>query len=148
MRINTCSITAEKSQSILKYFLPLWECQSLLEVICNWIVNQTNNCVGITTDFQNFHMCGKNQTCVGIDNDHLNYHVCGFYHTCVDFTKYLRHVKVFGKNHTCVGRYKHVCVFQNTGWFILYLLLYLTKSFEILNLQHISLTSDPGSRYF
>ena len=80
--------------------------------------------------------------------DYLNYHVCGFYHTCVDFTKYLRHVKVFGKNHTCVGRYKHVCVFQNTGWFILYLLLYLTKSFEILNLQHISLTSDPGSRYF
>ena len=51
----------------------------------------------------------------GIANDYLNYHVCGFYHTCVDVTKYLRHVKVFGKNHTCVGRYKHVCVFQNTG---------------------------------
>ena len=67
-------------------------------------------------NFQKFHVCGKNQTCVGIDNDHLNYHVCGFYHTCVDFTKYLRHVKVFGKNHTCVGKYKHVCVFQNTGW--------------------------------
>ena len=67
-------------------------------------------------DFQNFHVCGKNKTCVGIANDYLNYHVCGFYHTCVDFTKYLRHVKVFGKNHTCVGKYKHVCVFQNTGW--------------------------------
>ena len=58
----------------------------------------------------------KNQTCVGITNDYLNYHVCGFYHTCVDFTKYIRHVKVFGKNHTCVGKYKHVCVFPNTGW--------------------------------
>ena len=113
-----------------------------------WLLGKNHTCVGITTDFQNFHMCGKNQTCVGIDNDHLNYHVCGFYHTCVDFTKYLRHVQVFGKNHTCVGKYKHVCVFQNTGWYILYLLLYLTKSFEILNLQHISLTSDPGSRYF
>ena len=77
---------------------------------------KNHTCVGITTDFQNFHMCGKNQTCVGIDNDHLNYHVCGFYHTCVDFTKYIRHVKVFGKNHTCVGKYKHVCVFPNTGW--------------------------------
>ena len=104
-------------------------------------------CLIKNTDFQNFHVCGKNQTCVGIANDYLNYHVCGFYHTCVDFTKYLRHVKVFGKNHTCVGRYKHVCVFQNTGWFILYLLLYLTKSFEILNLQHI-INFRPGEQIF
>ena len=73
------------------------------------------------------HMCGKLHI---QPEDNL----CGFYHTCVDFTKYLRHVQVFGKNHTCVGKYKHVCVFQNTGWFILYLLLYLIKSFEILNL--------------
>ena len=113
-----------------------------------WLLGKNHTCVEINTDFHNFHVCGKNQTCVEITNDYLNYHVCGFYHTCVDFTKYIRHVKVFGKNHTCVGKYKHVCVFQNTGWYILYLLLYLTKSFEILNLQHISLTSDPGSRYF
>ena len=45
------------------------------------------NLLDKNTDFQNFHVCGKNQTCVGIANDYLNYHVCGFYHTCVDFTK-------------------------------------------------------------
>ena len=73
----------------------------------------------ITTDFQNFHVCGKNQTCVGIANDFLNYHVCGFYHTCVFFTKYLRHVKVFAKNHTCVVKTQYVCVFPITWWSIL-----------------------------
>ena len=81
------------------------------------MLGKNHTCVEINTDFHNFHVCGKNQTCVGITNDYLNYHVCGFYHTCVDFTKYLRHVQVFGKNHTCVGKYKHVCVFQNTGWY-------------------------------
>ena len=120
----------------------------VLEGISFWLLGKNHTCVEINTAFHNFHVCGKNQTCVGTTNDYLNYHVCGFYHTCVDFTKYIRHVKVFGKNHTCVEKYKHVCVFQNTGWYILYLLLYLTKRFEIMNLQHISLTSDPGSRYF
>ena len=62
-----------------------------------WLLGKNHTCVEINTDFHNFHVCGKNQTCVGITNDYLNYHVCGFYHTCV-------------------GKYKHVCVFQNTGW--------------------------------
>ena len=48
-----------------------------------------------TTDFQNFYVCGKNQTYVGIANDYLNYHVCCFLPHMHGFAKYLRYVKVF-----------------------------------------------------
>ena len=58
-----------------------------------------------TTDFQNFYVCGKNQTYVGIPNDYLNYHVCCFLPHMHGFAKYLRYVKVF----------------PNTGWYFLYL---------------------------
>ena len=58
-----------------------------------------------TTDFQNFYVCGKNQTYVGIAKDYLNYHVCCFLPHMHGFPKYLRYVKVF----------------PNTGWFLLYL---------------------------
>ena len=112
------------------------------------LLGKNHTCVVITTDFQNFHVCGKNQTCVGIANDYLNYRVCGFYHTCVDFTNYLRHVKVFGKNHTCVGKSKHVCVFPNTGWCILYLHRYLTNILQIPNLSYISFISGVPSQYY
>ena len=33
----------------------------------------------ITKDFENFHVFGKNQTCVGITTDYLNFSVCGFF---------------------------------------------------------------------
>ena len=42
-----------------------------------------------TTDFQNFYVCGKNQTYVGIANDYLNYHVCCFLPHMHGFAKYL-----------------------------------------------------------
>ena len=112
-----------------------------------WLLGKNHTCVEINTDFHNFHVCGKNQTCVGITNDYLNYHVCGFYHTCVDFTKYIRHVKVFGKNHTCVGKYKHVCVFQNTGWQILYLFQYLTNIIQISYLIYILFIQDVKTKF-
>ena len=52
-------------------------------------------CLIKNTDFQNFHVCGKNQTCVGIANDYLNYHVCCFLPHMHGFAKYLRYVEVF-----------------------------------------------------
>ena len=113
-----------------------------------WLLGKNHTCVEINTDFHNFHVCGKNQTCVGITNDYLNYHVCGFYHTCVDFTKYLRHVKVFGKNHTCVGKYKHVCVFQNTGWYNLNGLTYNRNKNTCRILMRFVNIEGAGSRYF
>ena len=112
-----------------------------------FLVWENHTCVGIATYSQNFHVCGKNQTCVRITNDNLKYHVCGFSHTCVVFTKYLRHVEVFGKNHTCVGKSKHVCVFPNTGWCILYLHMYLTNILQIPNLSYISFISGVPSQY-
>ena len=74
-------------------------------------------------------------------------HMFVFSHTCVVFTKYLRHVEVFGKNHTCVGKSKHVCVFPNTGWCILYLHMYLTNILQIPNLSYISFISGVPSQY-
>ena len=101
----------------------------------------------ITIDFENFHVFGKNQTYVGITTDYLNFRVCGFFHTCVVFTTYLGPVEVFGKNHTCVEKSKHVCVFPNTGWCILYLHIYLTNILQIPNLSYISFISGAPSQY-
>ena len=76
----------------------------------------------------------------------MNFHVCGKNHTGVVSTKYLGHVKVFGKNHTCVWKSTHVCVFPNTGWYILYLYLYLTNIIEISYLLYISFISDAKTQ--
>ena len=67
-------------------------------------------CVGITKDFQNFHVFGKNQTCVGITTDYLNFCVCGFIHTCVVFTTYLDLSKCLVKT-THVWKNPHMCVY-------------------------------------
>ena len=58
-----------------------------------------NMAMSFETSFQLFE---KNHTCVGITTDYMNFHVCGKNHTGVVSTKYMRPVKVFGKNHTCV----------------------------------------------
>ena len=110
------------------------------------LFEKNHTCVEITTDYQNFNVCGKNHTCLGITTDYMNFHVCGKNHTGVVSTKYTRPVKVFGKNHTCVWKSTHVCVFPNTGWYILYLYLYLTNIIEISYLLYISFISDAKTQ--
>ena len=76
----------------------------------------------------------------------MNFHVCGKNHTGVVSTKYLRPVKVFGKNHTRVWKSTHVCVFPNSGWYILYLYVYLTNIIKISYLLYISFISDAATQ--
>ena len=91
-------------------------------------------------------MCGRNHTGVVFTKYLRPVNVCGRNHTVVVFTKYLRPVDMFGKNHTCVWKSTHVCVFPNTGWYFLYLYLYLTNIIQISYLLHISIISGAATQ--
>ena len=110
------------------------------------LFDKNHTCVGITTDYMKFHVCGKNHTGVVFTKYLRPVNVCGRNHTGVVFTKYLRPVDMFGKNHTCVWKSTHVCVFPNTGWYFLYLYLYLTNIIQISYLLHISIISGAATQ--
>ena len=67
--------------------------------------------------------------------------------TCVVLTKYLRLFQMCGKNHTCVWKTKPACVFPNTGWYFLYLILYLTNIIQISYLIYISFIQDAQTQF-